>query len=180
MLWSLCQSCFVKNLCFYELLDLPVFYVHFLIPLLVSTGFAPLAGIKGLGTHSQGVEAFSQGPALPRDSHMAPTPRAAQPTSGDACACVSFRNGSGEGLSKNLTFPQQCVPVQQRQGCGWDMDRGRGRRARVGAEAKGQGQRSRGKKGMGQVHRGRDTGTRTWTGLKDRGWSRGTKGWIKG
>lgn len=62
---ALCQSCFVKNVCFYELFDLPVFHVQFLIPLLVSTGLAPLAGIKCLGTQPWGIEAFSQGPALP-------------------------------------------------------------------------------------------------------------------
>lgn len=84
---ALCQSCFVKNLCFYELFNLPVFYVQFCIPILVSTGLALLAGIKGLGTHPWGVEAFSQGPALPRDSHIAPS-RAAQPFSGDVCARV--------------------------------------------------------------------------------------------
>lgn len=50
-----------------------MFYVQFLLPLLVSTGFAPLAGIKGLGTHSQGVEAFSQGLALP-GTHTRPLP----------------------------------------------------------------------------------------------------------
>lgn len=66
------------------------------------------------------------------------------------------------------------------QGCGWDVDRGS--RAGIGAEAEehGLGQRNRGKKGMGQVYRGRDRGTRTWTGLKHRGQSGGTKGWIKG
>lgn len=44
-------------------------------------------------------------------------------------------------------------------------------------EAGEKGQKDR--EGMRQVHRGSDKGTRTWTGLKDRGWSRGTKGWIK-
>lgn len=82
----------------------------------------------------------------------------------------NFEDGSGEGLSKNLTLLQQWVQVQRRQGCGRDGSEGhslgqraRDRRTRAGAGALELGQRDK----------------ERWTGQMDRGWSRGIEGWVK-
>lgn len=77
--------------------------VQLLILLVVSTGFAPLAGMKGLGTHSQGAEAPSYGPAVPQDSHT-DLPKLQGPPLG---VCVYLFEDGREHLSKNLAFCHQ-------------------------------------------------------------------------
>lgn len=74
-----------------------------LIPLVVAAGFAPLPGMQGMGTHWRGAEDLSQGPALPRNSH-ADLLELQSPPLPVFVHMGRFKDGSGEGLSKNLTF----------------------------------------------------------------------------